>query len=320
MKLFLIKILTYALIALVVLFAADYAVTKGLRKTGYKEFTKMREIFDESKPHDVLIMGGSDAAQHMSSYLVDSIFGANSFNLGATGHTFLMQHAYYTNYLKNRNGNYPKMVIQVMGPQLWSMRKDLYNYKLYLPYINQPAFSAYTKKFDGLTWADYHVPFVKYSGDIESLKIGIWEFFNLSHYPSDLYKGYLSHNRPWDDRELDQLKAHYPTRMEVDKDIVMLFENYIKDLQSKNVKVVLIQSPLYMEAQQLIVNVDSVFNLYQQFADKNGVPFYNYSKDSLAYKRDNFNDCFHLNKPFAEDFASRVLTKIKQDMDRPKQQ
>jgi hypothetical protein len=319
MKSFLLKILCYLLIVVGILYAGDYAITKGLRKTGYLEYAKMSEIFEKSTKRDVFIMGGSDAAQHISTAIVDSVFNCNSFNFGATGHTFLMQHAFYTNFMKNVNYAYPKMVIQVMGPQLWVRRKDLYNYKLFLPYVNNPNFSVYTKQYEGLNWADYHLPFVRYSGELDILKIGLSEFLNARHYPSDLYKGYLSHNRAWDDRELDQLKANYPTRMEVDKDVMMLFENYIKDLQSKNVKVVLIQSPLYIEAQQLIVNVDSVFNLYQQFADKNGIPFYNYSKDSLAYKRDNFNDCFHLNKPFAEDFAHRVLTKIKQDMDSPKQ-
>jgi hypothetical protein len=314
MKLYLTKALVYALLLLALLFVGDYAVTKGLKKTGYKEFTKMSHVFTGSVKADVLIMGGSDAVQHISPSIIDSFLNLNSYNLGVTGHNFFMQYAFFDNYLKNNGSVYPKIIIQVVNSDLLSRRKDLYNYQLFLPYLSNPQITQYTKAYEGLKWADYNLPFIKYSGELDILKIGLYEFLGYNHYPSIFYKGYCGIDRPWDESELTVLKKNYPNSFVIHKESIDLFEKYLKQLKERGIKVFLVQCPSYSEFQELFVNRDSITTIFKKFATQYQIPFYDYSKSSLSYNKTNFNDCVHLNSPYAEIFAREVAERIKQDL------
>lgn len=306
---FLLKILIYLTLGFAILFAADYAITKGLQKTQYLKFAKLNDIFQKKIDADLLIVGGSDAKQHFSTKIIDSVLQTKSYNLGIPGHNFYIQHALFDNYLKSQNNKYPKTIIQVVNVNLLRKRKDFYAYKSFLPYLNVSNINEYAEKYEGLKWADYWVPFVRYSGDIELIKIGLTEFFGLSKYSNKMERGYAAYNLPWDEKAMKDYKKSYPRTVEPDETF-LLFEKYIADAVANGTKVYLVQTPWYKEARDVNVNFSEIKAIYQSLADKYNIPYFDYSEDPNFADKELYYDYAHLKKPNGQRFSRIIADRI----------
>jgi len=334
MAFFLRKIFFYFSFILIVLFIGDFVITSGLRKTGYNDFEKLAGIFDGSINADLLVMGGSDAKQHFSPLVLDSVLHLNSYNLGLAGHNFMMQYALFQHYLEHNE--YPKVVVQTLNVGLLDKREDLYNYQLFLPYLNKEKIAKYTKEYKGLEFGDYYIPFVKYSGELDLIKVGLWEFLGLRNYESITYKGYFSFDdRIWDEKILDRYKENLieeqrkslePKSAEENQDKIFcpelcfhkesveLFESYLIDLKNNNTKVLFILPPSYIEAQAGNEKAELVMDYFSEVASKYDITVFDYSKDSLAYNKDNFYDFAHLNRNASFKFSQQIAETIKEEI------
>lgn len=313
MILYLKKIGLYIISALFLLYISDYVVTNGLKQTEYVKFAKLNDIFDGKIDADVLIMGGSDAGQHFSPSILDSILHTNTYNLGLAGHNFYLQHALFENYIKHKGNKYPKVIIQAVNINLLQRRKDFYAYKSFLPYLNTSNINQYTSKYEGLDWEDYIVPFIRYSGDLELIKIGVFEFFGLKKYTNNLDRGYVSYDRPWEGKSLADYKQIYPRTVEPEVDLVQLFDEYLAAAKANGTKVYLIQSPFYVEAKEVNVNWDEISALYKGLADKYDFSYYDYSSDPLCLDKENFYDYGHLNKSNSFKFSKIIADRLNQN-------
>lgn len=311
MKKYLIKVLCYAVIAWGTLLLADSVVTEGLRKTEHKDFGLMNKIFSGDLNSDVLIVGGSDAGQHFSTMILDSILETNTYNLALVGHNFFLQKAIFDRYVAYNNHNYPKVVIQVVNIGLLSRREDLYNYQLFLPYISDEKIRTTTAEYKGLGWADYYVPFVRYSGELELIKVGLLEYLGLRNYTNHKYKGYFAHNRPWSESSYQDLVSKYPNTIDLHEPSVKLFDEHIEELKKHGTKVILVQSPYYLEAQKQFTNRDAVMNIFKEISLKHQVPYYDYSTEPFSKDKHNFYDYAHLNKANSISFSKLIGIELK---------
>lgn len=325
------KGLIYLLCVFVILFAVDYIITNGLRKTGYNDFEKLAGVFGGSINSELIILGGSDAKQHFSPLVLDSALHLDSYNLGLAGHNFLMQYALFQNYLEHNQ--YPKVIIQTLNPVLLDKREDLYNYQLFLPYLNEQRIAKYTKEYIGLEFADYYLPFVRYSGELDLIKIGFNEFFGLRHYKNTTYKGYYSYDdRPWNEEVLTKYKKSIILQQEENaenishlessekifcpdlcfhKESVKLFENFLEEIKKNDSKIIFVNPPTFIEAQLDNKKQELVMNYFTDLASKHDILLLDYSKDSLVYSKKNFYDFAHLNRGASVKFSEILAADIK---------
>ena len=88
------------------------------------------------------------------------------------------------------------------------------------------------------------------------------------------------------------------------------FENFIKTLTAKHIKVYVIQSPLYVKPFATSVSLEGM----KSIAKKYNVPFWDYAFDTSFYKREYFYDNIHLNDKGAKAFSAKIASAIEQDM------
>lgn len=311
MKRFLSGIGISSVIVFLILFISDYIVTTGLRKTDYSTFAKVNKVFSGSIDSEILILGGSDAAQHFSPIILDSLLEKKCYNLGLPGHNFFMQYALFEQYLKERNNKYPEVIIHAVNVNFLSQRKDFYAYRSFLPYLKKDGLWNYIKRYNGVSYFDYLIPFVRYSGDLELIKVGCLEFFGLEKYKNDLYRGYKAYDHQWDEASLEAYTKLFPRERKPDSLLLDMFDAYLSDAKANGTKVVLVQSPFLREARQVNINWDSYTGLYREYAEKYDFTFLDYSQDSLSTRKEHFYDYAHLrnvySKVFTRHFAQDVV-------------
>jgi lysophospholipase L1-like esterase len=88
------------------------------------------------------------------------------------------------------------------------------------------------------------------------------------------------------------------------------FENFIKTLTEKHIKVYVIQSPLYVKPFATSVSLERM----KSIAKKYNVPFWDYAFDTSFYKREYFYDNIHLNDKGAKAFSAKIASAIEHDM------
>jgi hypothetical protein len=90
------------------------------------------------------------------------------------------------------------------------------------------------------------------------------------------------------------------------------FENFVKVLTEKRVKLYVIQSPLYVKPFATSVSLDAMKSILKKY----DVPFWDYAFDTTFYKREYFYDNIHLNDKGAKFFSAKIAGDIKKDLEK----
>lgn len=312
MKLFFKKGMKFLIPFFSFLLILEFIVTIGLRKSEYNEYRDWNLIFDSQIDADVIIQGNSRAWVQISPYILDSILSVNSYNFGIDGHNFLMQYCRYKIY-RSRNPK-PKAIIQIIGLATLQQREDLYNAQQFLPFIWNKRIRCCTKKYIGFDFLDYHIPAYRYfkPNYQKHMLIGIKEFFNIEHFVNTRYKGFRSRPLEWDSSFYD-FKRNYPSGVEFNfnQKAISLMDTFLKECEKDDIRVFLVYSPEYIEAQKLITNRDELFVELEKFARYENVYLLNYSKDSISYSKKYFYNSQHLNRKGAELFSKKLSNDLK---------
>lgn len=310
MKRFLKKLVLFSIPLVCSFYLLDYTITKGLKKTKFDQFSDWNDIFSGSINADIIINGSSRATVHISTQILDSFFNLNSYNLGIHGYQILMELAKYDAYLAFNTP--PKIIIHSIESFTLTKRADLYAYTQFLPYLNNPIIEKATKQFIGLDKVDYTLPLFRYRTVPGICKVGLFEYFSIKKYINTSYKGYSGQDLAWTG-EFDEFKKNNPNPYVTKQDIasIQLFDQYLAACSKNNIKVFLVYSPEYIEAQALLKNRKEIIALYQYFSKKYNFPFLDYSSDSLSLNKARFYNSTHLNKEGSEIFTRRLANDIK---------
>ena len=98
MKKFLVRLGVWLLILVVVAVAVDAMVTTGLRKVDTRKYAVWNDIHKGGIDADLLVVGPSQAWCSYNTYVMDSMLGLNSYNLGIDGHSLHFQLIRYKTY------------------------------------------------------------------------------------------------------------------------------------------------------------------------------------------------------------------------------
>jgi hypothetical protein len=306
MKRFLLKFALFILPILLGLFVLDYTVTQGLKKTRYEYFAEWNDIFEGRANSDLIINGSSRAWVHISPKIIEDKTNCSSYNLGMDGQTFYMQYYHYLTYEKYNKK--PKYIIQTLRESSLSKGENLTNYEQFLPYLDEDIITSAALTYKGLSKWDGKIPFYRYVGEYNLIRVGILEYFNVESFSNGKYKGYKGFDRPWNGAALEQMKkSGRKAEIKFDADSVKLFESFLKYTRDSNIKLFLVIPPQYIESQSFISNKEQVMNTYKDLAAKYKIPLLDYSDDPMSYKKEFFYNAMHLNKKGAELFTEKLI-------------
>ena len=292
MKRFLLYISISLSIILAVFFIADRYITKNLHHSNAIMFHRWNDIIFDSTYHDIIISGNSRAWHFYNPYVIDSICGTNSYNLGLDGRYISSQIARYNVYLQFHRR--PKCVVQsVEHFTLASSRNNKFEREQFLPYfyINSLYDDIYLD--EGFTFIDKYIPFVRYIG----YRDVIFEGLNLHNdlvRRGNFCKGFEEGRSDWNntDHTIDSMKFN------CDSLEAIRFEKFITRLTQDSISVVFVLGPIYRGAKDTVIVGKEEQLMYDWFyacAAKYGCPVLNYMQLDLCFDTEYFYNATHVN-------------------------
>lgn len=309
MKKFLVQIISFFVVAYVLLYVCDAIVSSGLRNNMSNVYKSWNEVYKGEVNADLIINGSSIAEVQISPKVVDSILHVNSFNLGMSGYSFLMQQAKYNVYLEHNKS--PKIIIQIVGDGTLVKKEGLFQKTQFLPYLKDSIIENITKKYEGFTELDYQVPLFKYSDNFRTVLKGLGSFCGYEPLESDRYKGFSSNDFKWDDK-FEEFVKKYPNGLKytASQEIEDLFQKYIKTQSELGTVVFIVFPPTYYKVEKYMLSRAEFVHNYDMIAKKyNNVYFLNYSSNSqFSNKKDLFYNTNHMNS-YGANFFTEYLCK-----------
>lgn len=306
MKRFLIKVGITVALMLALAFGLDWLITKNLRHSDARMFHTYNAIYNDNLRCDALIMGSSRGQVQYSTSIIDSITGLNSYNISIDGRCIDAEVTIYNFY--RRHCPKPKLIIQNIDWGTLQMSNG-YEREQYLPYLHSDnqLFNE-IQDHEDFSWADHYMPLMRYAGYHETIKEGLGLPAKMAR-PENIDKGFIPTDMEWDGTVFRQIET---LGLTINHEAMKIFDQYLAQCQAEGIQVVMVYAPFYIGATEKMGNAaDTMFALYQSFADRYGCWILNYTYDSISYDTLNFYNASHLNRRGAEQFSLKLALDLK---------
>ena len=292
----------------------DVTISTSLKKSNNfakNEYRTWNDIIEGKVNSDIVIYGSSRAWVQFNSPMMTDSLHIPTYNLGIDGHNFWLQYLRHRMLLKKNKK--PKIIIISVDIFSLEKRKDLYNLQQFLPYMlwNREIKSA-TVDYDGFNSLDYYLPLIRYYGHGNAIQTAICSFSGHLNNPVTRVKGYQGQDKSWN-TDFDKAKLTMKKyKAKPDPSTLILFERFINECKSQNIKLVFVNAPEYIEGQKFVKNRDKVLSIYKKYSKQYDIPFYDYSNDTISFQKKYFYNTNHLNKTGAELFTAKLIDTLKQ--------
>ena len=305
MKKFLIKGAIFAVVLSLLAAVLDRVLCKGLLRMEDYRFQDYAAMLEGGMDHDILIMGNSGAKAHFNTGLIDSLCHASSFNIGMGMYPINVELMKYHLY-RTHNQKPEIVVVNVDGGTFWSISdvRQRHQSEQFFPLVYDRQMRKELKQV-GYGFKELCIPLYRFWGYQQVIKNGLFEALHLKHYVTEpAYKGFRAEEGPWDGTNFEKMK---PTPVDFDPYSRSLFEGFLAQCQADSVQVVIVFSPMYDQAKNVLLGLDELKAWLGSFEEKYGFPFLDYM-DCLPLSRDtgNFVNATHMN-PTATDAFTRIF-------------
>jgi len=96
----------------------------------------------------------------------------------------------------------------------------------------------------------------------------------------------------------------------LDPKLVDLFDTFLVECKEKEIEVILVYTPEYLEGQSFVKNRTEIITLFENFSEIHKVPFLDYSGNEICTKKEYFYNASHLNKTGAELFTNILINDL----------
>lgn len=313
MKKFLIRLLWFFLPMFLIAYPADLFISKILRSSNnfaHLEYPDWNDIFKGRIHANVIIYGSSRAWMHIDPQMISDSLKTTAYNLGIDGHNFGLQYLRHREFMKYNQK--PKVIIHSLDLSTLTTNRDLYNSEQFLPYmLGNKDLKKSLLTYNGFRPVDFDLPLIRYYGQYSAIKEVIGQYTGLDANLPRRIHGFEAQDKIWDgkfDKIKKTLKASY---VKLDPQKVRLFESYLMECRQKNIQVIFVQTPEYIEGQAFDINREEIMGRLKAIARKYDIPFLSYSKDSLCYDKKYFFNAMHLNKKGAELFNAKLVNDLR---------
>jgi hypothetical protein len=310
MKRFLVAVALFALIAIVLASAADWAVSAGLHKARNGNYSEWNDIRDGAAAADVIVQGSSRAWTSFSPAIISATTGLSCYNLGIDGYPVGMQMARYQMFREYNSK--PEVIIQSLDIYGFGVPGKIYQPVQFLPYLDDPFLRAELAQYHYFAWFDHLLPLVRYRGDQETVFHGGLQLLGLRSYTSAKVDGYQGQDAKWDPAPLDDFIAKHPDGIAYTISAAprQAFADFLRRCHEEGVFVVLVYPPEYIQAQVLTTNRAEIMSVYETMAGEYGFPLLDYSGDPICLDTRYFYNSQHVNKRGAEKFSAEFAADL----------
>ena len=312
MKRFIIKTVAFFTILLGLAWGLDYIISKGLLEMEDYRFMSWSEMQKGDINADIVIMGNSRGFSHFEPWTIDSICNTTSYCLGLGGYSITVQDLKYHYYrLYNKK---PKYIIQQVD--YYTLRNDSaphqHESEQYLPMIYDSRIHDEFLRV-GYTNLDIYCPLYRYWGYQMVIKNGLLEFLGVKHYVRDpSRRGHHYEKGEWDGSELarmDTIHAQFNLKGKA------YFEQYMRERAEEGIKVILVNSPTYIGANNKTTGLDKINTYFDSIASVYNTVYWNYNEGyEMCSDTANFCVSVHMNPQathqFSIDFANDLKAYI----------
>lgn len=287
-------------------FGLDILITNNLKHSDARMFNTYNAIYSDTLQCNAVVMGSSRGQVQYDVRILDSIAGLNSYNISVDGRCIDAEVVIYNAY--RHHAPRPKVIIQNIDWGTLQMSNG-YEREQYLPYLDKDDLFDQTCENEGFSWADRWLPLVRYAGYRNIIFEGLGLPAKVAR-PENIYKGYIAVDAPWDGSAFQNIDT---LGFEYNPQAVTIFEKYLAQCQKEGIHVVMVYAPFYIGATRKMGHgVDSMFAIYQSFADRYGCYILNYIYDSISYDTLNFYNASHMNHRGAEQFSIKLANDLKE--------
>ena len=314
MKKFLTQFFMFVLILLIFSYIFDIFISNNLKKSNsfaHKEYSSWNSLLEGRINSDVLIYGSSRAWVQINPAMITKIFNLSCYNLGIDAHNFWLQNLRHE-YVLEKNKQ-PKFIIHSLDIFTLSKIPNLVNSEQFLPYMlfNNKIKKA-TISYKGYKTIDYYIPLIRYFGNHESIEESLQMSKNAIN-KIERINGYQGQNKIWNkDFEIAQ-KNNPIFEIPFDEGTLELFDKFIKDCKRKNIKLIFVYTPEYIEGQKFVKNRKFIIETFSKISKKYKIPFFDYSNDSISFDKKYFYNALHLNKKGSEIFTKKFVATLEKE-------
>ena len=309
MKRFLLKSLAFAFLVFVLALGLDWLICQGLLKMDDYRFQDYRAMLDGGMDNDILIMGNSRGKSHFDTHVIDSLSQKQSLNIGIGGYPINAQLLKYQLYREHNRK--PELIIQNIDYMTIRVMEDIRNQhesEQFFPLVYDKGMRKQLRE-NGYGFLELNLPLYRLFGYQQVIKNGLLEALHIKHYSSrPSYKGFLAEKGRWNGTELDRMK---PEQVNLSEDGRSLFESYLAQCRADSIQVVLVNSPMYAEAQKKLIGYGDARAYFEKVAEEYGCIYLDYTDTPVCYDTGNFVVSVHLNARSAREFSETLLHDLK---------
>ena len=129
---------------------------------------------------------------------------------------------------------------------------------------------------------------------------------------TDELRGYSPQYLTWN-KDFERFKAQNPfgIKLTPDPQKIQSLVEILDICKKRGVKVILVFSPDFQEAQGFFLNRKDTFKIFRNLADKFQVPFWDYSENPMCGNKEYFYNSQHLNQVGATVFSKSIAQRLK---------
>ena len=312
MRKFASKIFFFILFVIIVLGLIDFGFSKFLKITtiAQGEYEVWNDIYTSNADCEIAIYGSSRAWVHIDPEILSDSLNKKAYNFGLDGHSFWLQYLRHKEYQKHNKN--PKIIIQSVDIFTLEKIEIPYNFNQFLPYmLFNKNIKYYTKPYKYYSEIDFYLPLVRYRGKYIELIKGLENVISGDYKVSFRQKGFKAVDKHWggDFENAKSKKDYY--KIDLDKNVISLFETFIQECKSEGIELILIYTPEHIDGQKYMLNRQDVIDVYKDLAVKYELLFIDYSDDNICLNKDLFYNATHLNRKGAELLSKKIANDLK---------
>ena len=305
MKKFLLKAFGFAALILVLSVGLDKLICHGLLKMDDYRFQDYSAMLDGGMENDILIMGNSRGKSHFDTRVIDSLTQKQSFNISIGGYPINTQRLKYQLYREHNRK--PDLIIQNIDYLTIKVMQDIrhqHDSEQFFPLVYDKTMRRALREA-GYGFLELNVPLYRFFGYQQVIKNGLLEALHLKHYASrPSYKGFLPEKGRWNGTELKRMK---PKPIDLSEEGKALWEDFLAQCLADSIQVVLVNTPMYIEAQQKLLGYDGAREYFETVAKKYGFLYLDYSDTPVCQDSINFCVSVHMNSRATRQFTETLI-------------
>jgi hypothetical protein len=308
-KYLIIELVAFTLVSMLLIILIKIVLAWGIKHSDDSQTGKVNLIMQEKTDPEIIIFGSSVAEVGFNSNLIRNITNMSVYNSAIDGTRFY-QYKYlikkYTSYSVNN-----KYIILGLSFFSLSPADKLTEPSRFYAYLNKSPIKDMFLSHDKTEYFKLrYLPFYAYSQYshtyYKNFIIGTLNIIKNKQLIPDQLNGFVPVNSSWHGNEADTINKE---KINITSETLNNISKLISIASKKNIKVILIISPLYIKAQKHFSNYDHFKTTIKEFQN-NGAIIYDFSNDSINFDKKYFYNNGHLNVIGANIFSKKVAEKL----------